>query len=99
MSQETKVLDYADPSMPKAPIWPLFRALGLLLVVFILQSLFLPCLCERGPVKMNIGLMIDAVVLVRLIIGRLRNETGRGWIAYILLAASTVLWVPALVGD
>jgi len=48
---------------------------------------------------MNIGLAVDAMVLTRLVLARIFKETGNGWMYYLGLAASTIIWVPMIVGD
>ncbi|NLY00380.1 MAG: hypothetical protein GXY83_30155 [Rhodopirellula sp.] len=50
-----------------------------------LQSVFGPALCYLGTVNMCIAMFIDAIVLLRLMIARMLNECGKGWVFYAVL--------------
>jgi hypothetical protein len=49
-----------------------------LAIAFVLQMVFLPCLCSRGAVKVDFALLLDAMFLGRLILSRWLGETNRG---------------------
>lgn len=90
------MLDAPDAGVPSAE-WPL-RTIGLCLaLIFIVQSLVLPCMCFTGTVRMNMAGYLDVLFVVRALWAKLRHETTRDWIAYLILLASSVFWVPAMV--
>ncbi|GAF79813.1 unnamed protein product, partial [marine sediment metagenome] len=67
-----------------------FRAVLIALVAaWFLQSIVSTCLFYSGTVKLQIAMLIatavDAMVLIRLVIARIRRERGRGWIFYAIL--------------
>ena len=79
------------PAVPGA--WnykQLFAALG---IAFILQSLFLPCLCSIGTAKMVFAYSLDGLVLLRMGIAFLRREAGGGWKFYAWLLCTSPLWI------
>jgi hypothetical protein len=67
-----------------------------LFISFVLQSLFLPCLCQIGTAKMNFALGFDALVLLRMMIAYFGRETGRGWIFYAVLCYTSPVWIEGL---
>jgi len=78
------------------PRWN-FRQLGAALFIgFVLQSLFLPCLCQIGTAKMTFAFYFDALVLARMVIAYFCHETGRGWIFYAALCYSSAAWIEGI---
>lgn len=75
------------------------RGFSAVALIFVLQSLFLPCLCAKGTAKMAIGIGVDLLVLGRVLLAKLRKETNRDWIVYLILAASSVIWISAVAND
>ncbi len=73
--------------------------LSLLMLIFLLQSIFLPCLCDRGTAKMILAFVVHALILVRVLIARLHRETNRDWIFYLAMGTSSLVWIPLAVGD
>jgi hypothetical protein len=71
-------------------IWAAFLA------AIILQSLILPCLCVEGTVKGWIALGFDVLVLIRVAVAWGRNETGRGWLFYVILLYTSAFWIEGL---
>ncbi len=65
--------------------WNYMAVLIAFLFALLLQFILLPCLCYEGTVKMQIAGVVDAMVLVRLLLARIRRERGRGWIFYAIL--------------
>lgn len=65
--------------------WNYFTVLLALVAAVMLQSMILQCACHEGVVKSQVAFGIDALVLLRLVVARVRRETGRGWVAYALL--------------
>ena len=71
----------------------LFAALG---IGFILQSLFLPCLCSIGTAKTSFAYALDGLVLLRMGIAYFRRETGSGWKFYAWLLCTSPLWIQGI---
>ncbi len=65
--------------------WNYRAVLIALFAAVLLQFILLPCLCHRGTVKMQTAIAVDAMVLIRLLIARIRREHGRGWVFYAIL--------------
>src|SRR5258707_9378327 len=79
--------------MPRATLWN-FRHLGAALFIgFVLQSLFLPCLCSIGDAKIALAYAFDGFVLVRMLVAWIARETGRGWIFYAVLCYTSTAWI------
>jgi hypothetical protein len=95
--EEPPTLEYARPGVLKT--WP-FRGLALgMTAALVLQTLFLPCMCSMGAVKMYVGLGLDLLIGTRMLIAWYRHETNRDWIFYLVLALTSVFWIPLAVGD
>jgi hypothetical protein len=88
------ILDYASPSAPSKRRWPLSIILPVMAVIFILQPAVLRCACALGDLKLRVGYIVDGVIMVRVLVAVLLKETGRGWIIYLLVAASSFFWIP-----
>jgi len=67
------------------------------LAAIFLQSLILPCMCMEGTVKGWIALGVDMLVLIRVAIAWVRNETGRGWLFYVILLYTSAFWIEGIV--
>jgi len=67
-----------------------------LFVSFVLQTLFLQCLCPIGTAKMTFALVFDALILARTLVAYWRHETGRGWIVYSILCYTSAGWIEGL---
>lgn len=93
------ILDYETHSAATSRAWPLGVILATLVFIFLLQSIFLPCLCDKGTAKMTGALVVDGLILTRVVIAKLRKEANRDWILYLALSASSLLWIPWAVGD
>ncbi len=98
MSNPSPVLDYAKPAKI-AGGWPVGTGVAGLFLVFVLQTMFLSCLCDRGVAKMKMGVAVDGIILARFVIAWIRQETGRGWMIYLFIGLSTVVWIPMIVGE
>ena len=66
-------------------------------ISFLLQAMFLPCLCYLGTAKGRIAAIFDILVVIRTAIARITNERGRGWLFYVILLYTSVLWIEGLV--
>src|SRR5438128_1964516 len=74
-----------------------FWHLGCAFVIgFILQQIFLACLCNIGQAKTTFALVIDALVGVRVLIAYIIRERGRGWIFYTVLLYTSPGWIAVL---
>ena len=58
-----------------------------------LQSLILPCLCAEGDAKGKVALAFDLLVLARMGFAWITNETGRGWLFYVILLYTSAFWI------
>jgi hypothetical protein len=82
--------------MTAAPIaWDYKQLLAALGIAVILQSLFLPCLCQIGLAKVDFAYILDALVLLRIGGAYIRHETGSGWRFYAGLLVTSPLWIQA----
>ncbi len=67
------------------------------LAAILSQSLLLPCLCWEGSVRGYIAFAVDLLVLVRVAIAWASNETGRGWLFYVILLYTSAFWIEGIV--
>jgi len=67
-----------------------------LFIGFILQSLFLPCLCQIGVAKMTFAFYFDVFVFLRMVISYFCRETGQGWIFYTVLCYTSAAWIEGI---
>jgi len=95
--QAPPILDYETPPVVTERGWPLLVIFGILTIIFLAQGVVLPCLCAKGTVKMEIGMGVDLIVVLRVLIAKLRREKGRSWMIYLLVAASSLEWIPMIV--
>ena len=77
------------------PLWNFHQLSAALVIGFVLQSIFLPCLCSIGTAKMTLAWCIDALVLARMLIAYFRHERGRGWVFYTVLCYTSFAWIEA----
>lgn len=73
--------------------WDYAQLICALVLAFLLQSLFLPCLCYIGTARMQFALIIDTLVLARIIVAGVMHERDRTWIFYIVLLYSSPIWI------
>lgn len=85
-----------NPSATDPADWDYIQLTCALILAFLVQSLFLPCLCRLGTARMQIAIIIDVMVAVRIIVARIRHEQGKGWIFYIVLLYSSPMWIRLL---
>jgi hypothetical protein len=93
-SQASPVPEYGLPST-----WPVGRVLGGLAFVFVLQVLFLPCMCAKGSLKMSSGILLDLLFLLRLLLAMVRGERTNDWTWYLVLLAASPVWIPVVMGE
>ena len=60
---------------------------------FILQGMFVPCLCNIGEAKMTYTFVLDVLVALRILVAFLIRERGRGWIFYAVLMYTSAGWI------
>ena len=88
----------SNEESPRPPAeWPYLELLAGWLLIVVLQMLVFPCLCVEGDAKVRMGLVLDALFLVRLLVARWLREKNRSWIFYSILLASSLLWIPLLI--
>jgi hypothetical protein len=68
----------------------LFAALG---IAAVLQSIFLPCLCDIGTAKSVFAFCFDTLILLRIGAAWHMSETGGGWKFYAWLIWKSPLWI------
>ena len=66
------------------------------MVGILLQSIFLPCLCYEGTIKMYVALMFDLAVVLRGLVAWLLKEKNNTWIMYVVLCYSSFIWIDLL---
>jgi hypothetical protein len=76
--------------------WNFRHLLAAFLIGFLLQSLFLPCLCAIGDAKIALAYSFDGLVALRMLWAYFRRETGKGWIAYAVLCYTSVVWIEGI---
>lgn len=64
-----------------------------LIVAFLLQSIFLPCLCPVGDARIRFAMIFDGLMLLRISVAHLVHERGEGWLFYAILIYSSPLWI------
>jgi hypothetical protein len=62
-------------------------------IAFILQNLFLSCLCAQGIATITWAFVVDALILARILAGWYRCEQGRWWMVYCALLISSPIWM------
>ena len=93
--QDTRL---SDQGKERGQAWDYRHLLVALVVAFVLQYLFLPCLCQIGEAKVKFALVFDGLVLLRIGIARLWRETGKGWLFYVILLYSSPVWISVASG-
>src|SRR5690242_4264725 len=86
-------MNAAAPALEIAPGWNFKHVLAALVVGFVLQSLWLPCLCDIGTAKITFACAFDALVLIRVLVARACHETGKGRLFYVVLCYTSPAWI------
>lgn len=73
--------------------WNFKRLIAAFAIAFLLQMLFLPCLCDIGRTKMIFALVFDLLVVVRGGFAYLSRERGSGWKFYAWVVGLSPLWI------
>ena len=81
----------------KRSTWNFGFLIYTLVFAFIAQSIFLPCLCMEGTVKMQFAIMLDGLVVLRTFLAWLLKEKNKGWIFYAALLYSSPLWINLII--
>jgi hypothetical protein len=76
--------------------WNFAGLLAALLIGFLFQSVFLPCLCDIGTAKIALAYSFDGLVLLRMLVAYIRSETGKGWVFYAALCYTSVAWIEGI---
>ncbi len=83
--------------------WNFRRLLVLSALAFLLQMLFLPCLCDIGRAKAGMALAVDLLVAIRAGVAYLARERGSDWKFYAWLLLTSPVWITiaayAVLGD
>lgn len=74
-------------------LWNFRQLTYAFIISFVLQQLFLPCLCSIGTAKIILAMTIDALVIVRATVAYIIRERGSGWIFYLVLLYSSTAWI------
>ena len=80
----------------EASTWKFKKLAVACAIAFVLQSLFLPCLCDIGTAKIVFAYVLDATVLARMGVAYVRRETGGGWKFYAWLLCTSPLWIEGI---
>ena len=89
-------MNSASPQAATLVNWNYKNLLAAWGIAFILQSLFLPCLCDIGTAKILFAYTFDALVLLRIGVACFLRETGVGWKFYAWLLCSSPLWIEGI---
>jgi hypothetical protein len=81
------------PADGQKALWNFRQLTYAFFIGFVLQQLFLPCLCSIGTAKITLALVVDALVVVRALVAYIIRERGRGWIFYAVLLYSSTGWI------
>jgi hypothetical protein len=74
-------------------LWNFRRLTYAFIISFVLQQLFLPCLCSIGTAKIALAIVVDGLVVARAIVAYIIRERGSGWIFYAVLLYSSAGWI------
>ena len=72
--------------------WRVSRLLPAFAVGLIAQAVFLPCLCAVGTAKMNMALILDALIWLR-VVGAWIAKERRGGTFYAAVWITSPLWI------
>jgi len=81
----------------KRPDWNYALLILALLISFVMQSYYLPCLCNQGNMKISLALYFDLFIIARMLFALNRKEKGGGWLLYMILLYTSPLWITLLV--
>lgn len=82
-----------DTNRAQRKEWNYRHLICALIVAFVLQNLFLACLCQEGTARVTFALVFDGLVILRIVAARLLNQKDKGWIFYMVLLYSSPLWI------
>jgi hypothetical protein len=89
-------LERAKQVAPPKP-WPAIPLYLLGFANFGLSALHSTCLCREGSMLGQASALLAFVFLVRLVLARVRKETGSGWVVWAALFGTSAGWL--LVAD
>ena len=76
--------------------WNFKHLLAAWFIALVLQSLFLPCLCDIGTAKITFAYILDLLILFRIGIAYVFHENGGGWKFYAWLLWTSTLWIEGI---
>jgi hypothetical protein len=82
-----------EPHSDQGNGWNYGHVLFALVIAFVLQSMFLPCMCQIGTGKMNFALVFDGLMALRIAAARIIKQRDNGWIFYTALIYLSPLWI------
>ena len=91
-----RIVNAAAAILDTPQSWNYQHLAAALFIGLILQSLFLPCLCQIGTAKSAFGLVFDALVMLRMVGAFFRHEAGGGWKFYAWLCLTSPAWITAI---
>lgn len=89
-------LERAKQVAPAKP-WPAIPLYLLGFANFGVSALHSTCLCHEGSALGQASALLAVVFLVRLVVARIRKETGPGWVVWAALFGTSAVWL--LVAD
>ena len=73
--------------------WNYEQLTAALIISFLLQSLFLPCLCDIGTAKIMFAYVLDVLILLRIGVAYFCREKCGGWKFYVWLLYTSPIWI------
>jgi hypothetical protein len=83
-------------SAAAASAWNFKHLLAAWFIALVLQSLFLPCLCDIGTAKITFAYILDVLILFRIGAAYFFHDTGAGWKFYAWLLWTSTLWIEGI---
>ena len=81
----------ADPKR-----WPCGKLFVALVIMFVIQMLYLPCLCHIGAIKLEVALYFDALMFLRILVATLMRQRGRDWKIYFWALVTSPFWIEGI---
>ena len=78
--------------------WPYRLMFLLVFFTLVAHFMFMPCLCRMGMIKLQAGLYLDILVLLRVLVARIFKTKGIGWYTYPILLLASLFVIPAVFG-
>ncbi len=78
-----------ETAAPKVPeLWNYKALFATVVIMFIIQEMFLNCMCDEGSIKVEFAMMFDLLVVIRTAFAVIFKEKGNTWKVYMWLPFS-----------